>query len=87
MFRLCNGNGGLTWIWMKFGFEICNFKHWSCDILERYCGPTCVMQLTFGSHSSLDALLVATVLTPVSVVAIYDAALSASTRIGQVASH
>ena len=49
--------------------------------------PTCVMQLTFGSHSSLDALLVATVLTPVSVVAIYDAALSASTRIGQVASH
>ena len=24
-------------VFKKFGFEICNFKHWSCDILERYC--------------------------------------------------
>ena len=24
-------------VFNKFGFEICNFKHWSCDILERYC--------------------------------------------------
>ena len=24
-------------VFMKFGFEICNFKHWSYDILERYC--------------------------------------------------
>ena len=24
-------------VFKKFGFEICNFKHWSCDILEHYC--------------------------------------------------
>ena len=24
-------------VFKKFGFEICNLKHWSCDILERYC--------------------------------------------------
>ena len=23
-------------VFKKFGFEICNFKHWSCNILERY---------------------------------------------------
>ena len=27
-------------VFKKFGFEICNFKHWSCDILERYCSLT-----------------------------------------------
>ena len=24
-------------VFKKFGFEIGNFQHWSCDILERYC--------------------------------------------------
>ena len=23
-----------------FGFEVCHFKQWSCDILERYRTPT-----------------------------------------------
>ena len=36
-------------VFKKFGFEICNFKHWSCDILERYCTGwiICDVSLTF----------------------------------------
>ena len=44
-------------VFKKFGFEICNFKHWSCDILERYCRLNEEFNLILISASTFPTLI------------------------------